>query len=108
MEPVPLGNGTSPNIAWPIEVYRDTPTTVWITGSGSFYDPGALQYKITNSSIPPIAVIGMTEDDSFDTSISFKQEAEKNNIWKLPLFAYPYDMVSRVALSLVVLVERAS
>jgi hypothetical protein len=98
MEPVPLGNGTFPNIAWPMEIYRDTPTTVWVTGPSIYYNPGTLKYKITNSSIRPIAVIGMTEDDSFDTTISFKQAAEKNDIWRLPLFSYPYDVVSRSTL----------
>lgn len=91
MKPVALGNGTWPNIAWPMEIYRDTPTTVWISGPSSYYDEGYLRYKITNSSIHPIAVIGMTEDDSFDTTISFKQASPSNDIWKLPLFAYPYD-----------------
>ncbi|PVF92860.1 hypothetical protein CPB86DRAFT_819303 [Serendipita vermifera] len=92
MDPVPLTNGTAPNTAWPFEVYRDTATTLWVSGPGNSYaNDGDLLYKIANASTPAIAVIGWTVDDSFNTDISFKQASEGNDIFRQPLFAYPYD-----------------
>jgi hypothetical protein len=96
MEFVPLANGTYPNIAYPIEIYRDVATTAWIWGDKYIESEGStnLYYKISNSSTAAIAVIGMTPEDSFDTQISFKQASESNDITKQPLFAYPFDEVS--------------
>ncbi|CAG8777471.1 3293_t:CDS:1, partial [Acaulospora colombiana] len=98
MIPVPLANGTSPNIPWPVEIYRETATSIWINSAtfepadannGTFESP--VVYKIANASMPAIATIGMTEDDSFTTEISFKQASDGGDIMKQPLFAYPYD-----------------
>ncbi|CAG8727388.1 7088_t:CDS:2, partial [Acaulospora colombiana] len=92
MEPVPLTNGTRPNTAWPFEIYRDTATTLWLAGEGNpYYDPNSILYKIANGSTPAIAVIGWTIDDSFNTEISFKQASDNTDIFRQPLFAYPYD-----------------
>jgi hypothetical protein len=92
----PLATGIYPNLAWPIEIYRDVATTAWIYG-GNFtvdeYGYANLMYKISNSSTAAIAVIGMTPEDSFETQISFKQ-ADEGKITKQPLFAYPFDEVS--------------
>ncbi|PVG01425.1 hypothetical protein CPB86DRAFT_103679 [Serendipita vermifera] len=93
MDPVPLANGTYPNLPFPVEIYRDVPTTLWIWADR--YEPGRehelLWYKLYNDSVRPIAVIGLTEEDSFETEISFKQATGKNELTRLPLFGYPYD-----------------
>jgi hypothetical protein len=95
MDFVPLANGTSPNLAWPVEIYRDTATTLWINGDTyNETDLTNLWYKISNSSTPAIAVIGMTPEDSFETQISFTHASETDDIRKQPLFAYPFDEVS--------------
>jgi hypothetical protein len=95
MEPVHLANGSVPNTAWPVEIFRDTATTLWIENGA--YQPGneasQLMYKIANSSVPSIAVLGHSEEDSFDTRIGFKQASEINNLWKQPLCSYPFDQV---------------
>ncbi|PVF91186.1 hypothetical protein CPB86DRAFT_820686 [Serendipita vermifera] len=89
---VQLGNGTYPNLPWPIEIYRDTATTLWIWGEKNDAEyPTNLYYKISNSSTPAIAVIGTTPDDSFDTQISFTHFSETDDIRKQPLLAYPFD-----------------
>jgi hypothetical protein len=80
MDYVQLANGTFPNIAWPVEIYRDVATTAWIWND--FYNPDYLYYKIFNSSTAAIAVIGLTPDDSFDTQISFKQASESSDLMK--------------------------
>jgi hypothetical protein len=101
MQWVEMANGTYPNILQPIEIYRDTATTLYIDGPE--YNPDAyngqtnLWYKIWNSSTPAIAVIGLTKDDSFDTQISFKQASDDDgDVLKQPLFAYPFDEVSHI------------
>ncbi|PVF92861.1 hypothetical protein CPB86DRAFT_819304 [Serendipita vermifera] len=94
MEPIPLGNGTFPNIPTPIEIYTDTATTVWIWGDRyevAEDDSSNLYFKLYNASTHPTAVIGLTPDDSFSTQISFKQAADRNDLTRLPLYAYPYD-----------------
>jgi hypothetical protein len=100
MVPVPLANGTQPNTPWPVEIYRETATSIWIfdntyippnPDNGTF--ESTVMYKIANASTPAIAVLGMTADDSFSTDISFKQASDGGDIMKQPLFAYPYDEV---------------
>jgi hypothetical protein len=93
MDFVPLANGTFPNIVRPLEIYRDTATTAWIWND-TYVSEDQLSYRIHNSSTIPIAVIGMTPEDSFETQISFRQGSESNDITKQPLFAYPFDEVS--------------
>lgn len=94
MDPVELATGIVPNTPWPVEIFRDTATTLWIENGP--YQPGneatQLMYKIANSSVPSIAVIGHSVDDSFDTRITFKQAEPINNLWKQPLCSYPFDV----------------
>ncbi|CAG8750121.1 9431_t:CDS:2, partial [Acaulospora colombiana] len=90
---VPFVNTTGLSNAFPIEIYREIATTIWIPDPP--YNPedptSLLYYRIANLSTPAIAVIGWTEDDSFDTEISFKQAQDTSVITRLPLFAYPFD-----------------
>jgi hypothetical protein len=74
------------------EVYRDTGMTLWLWDP-PYSRPEQLSYRVANLSTPAIAVFGWTEDDSFDTQISFKQAQDTSVITKLPLFAYPFDEV---------------
>jgi hypothetical protein len=94
---VPLATGTKYNPPYPVEVYRDTATSVWLMGGNyTIYDNGYvnLAFKIANSSTAAIAVIGTTAEDSFETQISFKQAHDGRKITRQPLFAYPFDEVS--------------
>ncbi|PVF99452.1 hypothetical protein CPB86DRAFT_813835 [Serendipita vermifera] len=92
-DPVPLVNTTGLDNTLPVEIYRETATTIWFPEPP--YDsnvPNSLvYYRIANLPTPAIATIGWTEDDSFDTDISFKQAQDTSEITKLPLFAYPFD-----------------
>jgi hypothetical protein len=95
-----LVNATGASYSWPIEIYSDVATTLWTYGTQfprEIYDD--VYYKISNASTPAIGVIGWTDDDSFETSISFKQAEDTNVITKLPLFAYPFDEVSSIILT---------
>lgn len=92
-ERFPLVNDTGINRPRPIEIYRDTATTLWI--ASPVYDPntnGSIRYKVANSSTPAIGVLGWTEEDSFDTQISCRQAYGSNQVTNMPQFAYPFDM----------------
>jgi hypothetical protein len=92
-DPVPYVNTSGPAAAIPFEIYRDTAMAIWMFEPPFTY-ADQLYYRIANLSTTAIAVIGWTEDDSFDTQISFKQAQDTSVITKLPLFAYPFDEVS--------------
>jgi hypothetical protein len=97
MAPVPLANGTAPNIVFPLDIYRDTQTVLKFPDgrfNSSEGPSGGATYKLMNTSTPSIAVIGLSQEDSFSTDISFRQGARANDILRQPLFAYPYDLVS--------------
>ncbi|PVF99451.1 hypothetical protein CPB86DRAFT_813834 [Serendipita vermifera] len=91
-DPVPFVNTSGVAYIYPLEIYRDIATCLWIEDPP--YIPqtsGALHYRIGNLSTAPIAALGWTPDDSFDTEISFKQAQDTSAITKIPLFAYPFD-----------------
>jgi hypothetical protein len=92
-EPVPYVHTSGTTQAAPYEVYRDTAMALWVETPPYLYDD-QLNYRVANLSTPAIAVFGWTEDDSFETQISFKQAQDTSVITKLPLFAYPFDEVS--------------
>jgi len=106
-DPVPLANGTYPNIFWPLDIYRDVSTFIYDTTlprdnstnttsttntTTSDIDLSNYWFRVDNGSTPHIGSIGLHPWDSFETDISFGQSSDVPNILTQPLMAYPFDL----------------
>ncbi|KIM23778.1 hypothetical protein M408DRAFT_27605 [Serendipita vermifera MAFF 305830] len=98
-KPVPLANGTYPNIFWPMDIYRDVSTVAFdATGytdptihDNKPFDERQYLLKIDNSTAKHIGSIGWHEWDSVSTDITFQQKADESDWRSQPLFSYPFD-----------------
>jgi hypothetical protein len=87
--------GTNENNTVAFNLYRDVKVVLEDRPlpAGVVNDPQDPFMRIDNTTQPPIAVLGTHPWDSVDTSIDFTQ-AQPDEVWKQPLFAYPFDMWS--------------
>ena len=103
-DPVPLANGTSPNIFWPLDIYRDVSTVIYDqtlpdssstnTTNTTAQDTDLTNYwfRVDNATTPHVGSIGLHPWDSFETDISFGQSGDATDILTQPLMAYPFDV----------------
>jgi hypothetical protein len=84
--------GTNENNTVAFNIYRDVKVVLEDRPlpTGLVNDPEDPLMRIDNTTQPPIAVLGTHPWDSVDTDIDFTQ-AQPDDVWKQPLFAYPYD-----------------
>ncbi|KIM23777.1 hypothetical protein M408DRAFT_27604 [Serendipita vermifera MAFF 305830] len=98
-DPVPLANGTYPNMYWLMNIYRDISTVAFdasvyenfITRDDIPLADRNYTLRIDNSTAKHIGSIGWHEWDSISTDITFQQNAEKSDWKSQPLFSYPFD-----------------
>ncbi|PVG03781.1 hypothetical protein CPB86DRAFT_748230 [Serendipita vermifera] len=83
--------GTTNDTTVAVNIYRDVRAVPEDrpVPAGINVDPQSL-LRIDNTTLPPIAVLGVHPWDSVDTTIDFTQAAP-DDAWKQPLFAYPFD-----------------
>jgi hypothetical protein len=89
--------GISPNTTFQIGIYRDQ-SLIPIDPSGAPIDYSQsgqtiADFRVANATAVPIAVVGTTPWDSFDTNIDLSQR-DSSTALRQPGFGFPFDLVS--------------
>ncbi|PVG03749.1 hypothetical protein CPB86DRAFT_305568 [Serendipita vermifera] len=87
--------GTTPNSTLGIGIYRDQ-SLIPIDAAGlpvnyTLPDQTIADWRVANASAVPIAVVGTTPFDSFDTQIDLSQRTAKTAL-RQPGFGFPFDL----------------
>ncbi|KAL1747221.1 hypothetical protein HDZ31DRAFT_61420 [Schizophyllum fasciatum] len=84
--------GTDDMNTFEINIYRDLKALPDPEVTEYFADE-TTYYRLDNTSAYRIATVGLHPWDSFDTNIDMSQAVD-NDVWKQPMFGYPWDVWS--------------